>query len=106
MPLLPQQICELVLKLRPQCQIFQATSSKIFGNSKVSPQDEETPCQPQSPYEIAKAYAHHVIGAYRTKYRLHTSSGIMFNHESPRRPPSYVFAKEVLRCRRSVYRTA
>ena len=91
--LLPQQICELVLKLRPQCRIFQATSSEIFGNSKVSPQDEETPCRPQSPYGIAKVYAHHVIGAYRTKYRLHASSGIMFNHESPRRPLSYVSQK-------------
>jgi len=91
--LLPQRICELVLKLCPQCRIFQATSSEIFGNSEVSPQDEETSFRPQSPYGIAKAYAHLVIGAYRKRYRLHASSGIMFNHESPRRPLSYVSQK-------------
>ena len=82
--LLSQQVCEIVLKLCPQCRIFQATSSEIFGNSTISPQDEETPCRPQSPYGIAKLYAHNIIGAYRTKYRLHASSVIMFNHESPR----------------------
>jgi GDPmannose 4,6-dehydratase len=91
--LVPQQICELVLKLRPQCRIFQATSSEIFGNSAISPQNEETPCHPQSPYGVAKLYAHLIIGAYRAKYRLHASSGIMFNHESPRRPLSYVSQK-------------
>jgi GDPmannose 4,6-dehydratase len=91
--LLPQQVCELVLKHCPQCRIFQATSSEIFGNSTISPQDEETPCRPQSPYGIAKLYAHNIIGAYRTKYRLHASSGIMFNHESPRRPLPYVSQK-------------
>ena len=91
--LIPQQICELVLKLRPQCRIFQATSSEIFGNSTTNPQDEETPCRPQSPYGIAKLHAHLTIGSYRTKYRLHASSGIMFNHESPRRPMSYVSQK-------------
>ena len=91
--LVPQEICELVLKLRPQCRIFQATSSEIFGNSAISPQNEETPCRPQSPYGIAKLYAHLTIGSYRAKYRLHACSGIMFNHESPRRPLSYVSQK-------------
>jgi GDPmannose 4,6-dehydratase len=91
--LIPQQICELVLKLRPQCRIFQATSSEIFGNSAINPQDEETPCRPQSPYGIAKLYAHLTIGSYRAKYQLHASSGIMFNHESPRRPLSYASQK-------------
>jgi GDPmannose 4,6-dehydratase len=89
----PQQICETVLKLRPQCRIFQATSSEIFGNSAISPQNEQTPCRPHSPYGIAKLHAHLTIGAYRAKYRLHASSGIMFNHESPRRPLSYVSQK-------------
>ena len=91
--LVPQQICETVLKFRPQCHIFQATSSEIFGNSAISPQDEQTACRPHSPYGIAKLYAHLTIGAYRTRYRLHASSGIMFNHESPRRPLSYVSQK-------------
>src|SRR5262249_50878628 len=91
--LIPQQICDTVLKLRPQCRIFQSTSSEIFGSCAISPQDEQTPCRPQSPYGTAKLYAHLVIGAYRKKYGLHASSGIMFNHESPRRPLSYVSQK-------------
>ena len=91
--LIPQTICDAVLKLRPQCRIFQATSSEIFGNTPVSPQNEETPCKPQSPYGIAKLCAHQFIGSYRANYRLHASSGIMFNHESPRRPLSYVSQK-------------
>ena len=91
--LIPQQICETVLRLCPQCRIFQSTSSEIFGSSAISPQDEQTPCRPQSPYGIAKLYAHLIIGAYRKNYGLHASSGIMFNHESPRRPLSYVSQK-------------
>ena len=91
--LVPQEICETVLRLRPQCRIFQATSSEIFGDSAISPQNEQTPCRPHSPYGIAKLHAHLTIGAYRNKYRLHASSGIMFNHESPRRPLSYVSQK-------------
>jgi GDPmannose 4,6-dehydratase len=91
--LIPQQICETVLKLRPHCRIFQSTSSEIFGNSAISPQDEQTPFRPQSPYGVAKLYAHLIIDAYRKNYRLHASSGIMFNHESPRRPLSYVSQK-------------
>jgi GDPmannose 4,6-dehydratase len=91
--LVPQQICELIVKFRPQCRIFQATSSEIFGNSAICPQDEETPCRPQSPYGIAKLYGHFTIGAYRSKYGLHASSGIMFNHESPQRPLGYVSQK-------------
>jgi GDPmannose 4,6-dehydratase len=91
--LIPQQICETVLRIRPQCRICQATSSEIFGSSPISPQNEQTPFRPQSPYGVAKLYAHLIIGAYRKNYRLHASSGIMFNHESPRRPLSYVSQK-------------
>jgi GDPmannose 4,6-dehydratase len=91
--LVPQQICELVLKLCPQCRIFQATSSEIFGDSTTSPQDEDTPCRPHQPYGITKLYAHLIIGNYRKNYRLHASSGILFNHESPRRPLSFVSQK-------------
>ena len=91
--LIPQQICETVLRIRPQCRIFQATSSEIFGRSTTSPQNEQTPFRPQSPYGVAKLYAHLIVGAYRKNYRLHACSGIMFNHESPRRPLSYVSQK-------------
>jgi GDPmannose 4,6-dehydratase len=88
--LVPQRICEAVLKLRQDCRFFQATSSEIFGDSAFTPQDETTPCCPQTPYGIAKVYAHQTIVAYRHQYGIHASSGIMFNHESPRRPLCYV----------------
>jgi len=91
--LIPQQICELVRRLRPDCRIFQASSSEIFGDSAASPQNEQTPCRPQSPYGIAKLQAHQTIGRYRAQHGLHASSGIMFNHESPRRPLTYVSQK-------------
>jgi len=91
--LVPQRICECVLKLRPSCRIFQATSSEIFGDTAVTPQNETTPCCPQTPYGIAKLYAHQAIVAYRRQYGIHASSGIMFNHESPRRLLSYVSQK-------------
>jgi GDPmannose 4,6-dehydratase len=90
---IPRHICESVLKLNPQCRIFQATSSEIFGNSVASPQNESTPCNSQSPYGIAKYQAHQTIVSYREKYNLHASSGIMFNHESPRRPLTFVSQK-------------
>jgi GDPmannose 4,6-dehydratase len=91
--LVPQRICEAVLKLRPSCHIYQATSSEIFGDTTIAPQDENTPYLPQTPYAIAKLYAHQTIVAYRRRYGIHASSGIMFNHESPRRPLSYVSQK-------------
>ena len=91
--LVPQRICEAVRRLRPSCRIYQATSSEIFGDTTVTPQDENTPCCPQTPYGIAKLYGHQTVTAYRQRYGLHASSGIMFNHESPRRPLSYVSQK-------------
>jgi GDPmannose 4,6-dehydratase len=87
------QICETVRQRCPSCRIFQATSSEIFGDSKVSPQSETTPFNPQTPYGVAKLAAHRTIGLFRRNYGLHASSGIMFNHESPRRPLSYVSQK-------------
>ena len=91
--LIPLLICETVHKRRPACRIFQATSSEIFGDNKVTAQDETTPCQPQTPYGIAKLAAHQTIGIFRKNFGLHASSGILFNHESPRRPLSYVSQK-------------
>lgn len=91
--LVPLQLCETVRKQCPNCRIFQATSSEIFGDSKISPQNETTPYNPQTPYGIAKLSAHRVIGVFRQNYGLFACSGIMFNHESPRRPLSYVSQK-------------
>lgn len=91
--LVPLQICEAVRKQRPECRIFQATSSEIFGDSKTSPQNENVPCDPQTPYGIAKLSAHQVVGVFRRNYGLYACSGILFNHESPRRPLLYVSQK-------------
>ena len=72
-----------------EARFFQASSSEIFGASEGKPQDESTPLRPSSPYGAAKAYGHLLAGAYRRR-RLFACSGILFNHESPRRPPQFV----------------
>jgi GDPmannose 4,6-dehydratase len=70
----------------------QASSSEIFGVASTFPQDEDTPVRPVSPYGAAKAFAHHMAGVYRSK-GLHVTSCILFNHESPRRPSTFVTRK-------------
>jgi GDPmannose 4,6-dehydratase len=72
--------------------VVQASSSEIFGQAERSPQDEMTPIRPVSPYGAAKAYAHHMAGVYRGK-GLHVVGVILFNHESPRRPETFVTRK-------------
>ena len=91
--LVPQQLCELALKYRPSARLFQASSSDMFGDGFAREQDETTHCVPQSPYGVAKLYAHRIIGAYRHQYGLHACCGILFNHESPLRPLSFVSQK-------------
>jgi len=89
----PQEICELLLKYKPDCRLFQASSSEIFGSEVVSAQNEQTRCVPNTPYGAAKLYAHRMISAYRKQYGLHVSTGILFNHESPKRPLVFVSQK-------------
>lgn len=89
----PQDICELLLKYKPDCRLFQASSSEIFGSVADLAQNEQTICAPKSPYGAAKLYAHRIVGAYRAQYGLHVSTGILFNHESPKRPLSFVSQK-------------
>jgi GDPmannose 4,6-dehydratase len=91
--LVPQQICELMLKHRPSARLFQASSSDMFGDGFAREQDETTHCVPRSPYGVAKLYAHRIAGAYRQQYGLHVCCGILFNHESPLRPLSFVSQK-------------
>jgi GDPmannose 4,6-dehydratase len=74
----------------PEARYYQAASSEIFGDPTVAPQTEETPLAPITPYGVAKAYAHFLVGSYRHRYGLHASSGILYNHESPRRSIEYV----------------
>lgn len=90
---LPHQLCEVLVKHRPDARLFQASSSDIFGDGFVREQDERTPCEPTSPYGVAKLYAHRIVGAYRARFGLHACSGILFNHESPYRPLTFVSQK-------------
>ncbi len=76
-----------------KCRFYQASSSEMFGKVQQVPQTEETPFWPRSPYGCAKMYAHWLTVNYRESYNLHASSGILFNHESPRRGETFVTRK-------------
>jgi GDPmannose 4,6-dehydratase len=71
-------------------RFYQASSSEIFGEPLESPQNEETPLRPLTPYGVAKAYGHFITRAYRRRYGLYACSGILYNHESPRRPVDFL----------------
>jgi GDPmannose 4,6-dehydratase len=86
-------VLEAVRDIDPAIRVFIAASGLIFGDAGESPQTEETPCRPATPYAIAKLAAHELVGAMRARYGLHASSGITYNHESERRPPSFVTRK-------------
>jgi GDPmannose 4,6-dehydratase len=73
-------------------RVVQASSAELFGQATQSPQTEDTPINPSSPYGAAKAYAHHMVGVYRQR-GLFASSCILYNHESPRRPEAFVTRK-------------
>ena len=78
--------------IQDNCHIYQASTSEMFG-STPGPQDEDSPFQPCSPYGSAKLYAHWLCDNYRKSYGMHISSGILFNHESPRRGETFVTRK-------------
>jgi len=79
-----------VLEIEPATRVFLASSGAIFGDTSESPQNELTPCRPTNPYSIAKLALHQTAGAMRARTGLHASSGILFNHESERRPEAFV----------------
>ncbi|MBI5288968.1 MAG: GDP-mannose 4,6-dehydratase, partial [Chloroflexi bacterium] len=74
-------------------KFYQASSSEMFGKVRETPQNEQTPFHPRSPYGVAKAYAHYITVNYRESYNIFACSGILFNHESPRRGPEFVTRK-------------
>ena len=77
----------------PDIHFYQASSSEMFGKVQEVPQTESTPFYPRSPYGVAKVYGHWITINYRESYNLHASSGILFNHESPRRGMEFVTRK-------------
>jgi GDPmannose 4,6-dehydratase len=86
------RLLEGVRRTGVQCHFYQASSSEMFG-SAPPPQDEATPFHPRSPYACAKVFGHNITVNYRESYGLHASSGILFNHESPRRGETFVTRK-------------
>jgi GDPmannose 4,6-dehydratase len=84
---------EAVRITKPELRIYQASTSEMFGATTESPQNELTRFVPHNPYAVAKLYGHLMVSTYRERYGLHASSGITYNHESPRRPPEFVSRK-------------
>ncbi len=82
-----------VKNTNPEIRFYQASSSEMFGKVQEVPQTERTPFYPRSPYGVAKVYGHWITVNYRESYNLHASSGILFNHESPRRGLEFVTRK-------------
>jgi GDPmannose 4,6-dehydratase len=87
------RILEAMREVCPQARFYQASSSEMFGKVLQVPQTEETPFYPRSPYGVAKAYGHFITVNYRESYDLFATSGILFNHESPRRGLEFVTRK-------------
>jgi GDPmannose 4,6-dehydratase len=82
-----------LLGLTEQTRIYQASTSELFGLVQETPQRETTPFYPRSPYGISKMYSYWIVKNYRESYGMHASSGILFNHESPRRGETFVTKK-------------
>lgn len=89
----PLNILEAIRQSSPQSKFYQASSSELFGDTSVAPQNEETPFNPNSPYAVAKLYAHHLVGLYRRAYGIFACAGILYNHEGERRGEDFVTRK-------------
>jgi GDPmannose 4,6-dehydratase len=87
------RLLEAVRKVRPQARFYQASSSEMFGKVTETPQTEGTRFHPRSPYGVAKVYGHWITVNYREAYGMYATSGILFNHESPRRGLQFVTRK-------------
>ena len=83
-------LLEAIRLVDPEIRFYQASSSEIFGEPPETPQSEKTPLAPVTPYGVAKAYAHFSALSYRHRYGLYACSGILYNHESPRRPLQFL----------------
>ncbi|HEX6924099.1 MAG TPA: GDP-mannose 4,6-dehydratase [Longimicrobiaceae bacterium] len=87
------RVLEAIRVFNPKIRFYQASSSEMFGKVREVPQREETPFYPRSPYGVAKVYAHWITVNYRESYGMFATSGILFNHESPRRGLEFVTRK-------------
>ncbi len=87
------KVLEAMRAVNPEIRFYQASSSEMYGKVLEVPQSEDTPFYPRSPYGVAKVYGHYITVNYRESYNLHASSGILFNHESPRRGLEFVTRK-------------
>ena len=87
------RLLEVIRLSAPEVRFFQSSTSEMFGASTNSPQDETTPFRPRSPYAAAKLAAHALTVSFRESYGLFSTCGILFNHESPLRPPNFVTRK-------------
>jgi GDPmannose 4,6-dehydratase len=87
------RLLEAMRNTCPDARFYQASSSEMFGDNPENPQNEDTRLMPASPYACAKTFAHNICRNYRKSYGLHISSGILFNHESPRRGETFVTRK-------------
>jgi GDPmannose 4,6-dehydratase len=87
------RMLEAMRETCPDARFYQASSSEMFGKVREVPQTESTPFYPRSPYGVAKAYGHFITVNYRESYGLHATSGILFNHEGPRRGREFVTRK-------------
>jgi len=92
----PLRLLECIKTMQPNCRFYQASSSEMYGDNPEHPQSEETRLMPASPYACAKVFAHGLTRNYREGYGIHASSGILFNHESPRRGETFVTRKITL----------
>lgn len=90
------RLLEAIREARPGARFYQASSSELFGNTDISPQNEETPFRPRSPYAVSKLFAYWMTVNYREAYGTYALNGILFNHESPRRGETFVTRKITL----------
>ena len=87
------RVLEAIRQVKPDTRFYQASSSEMFGKVRAVPQTEDTPFHPRSPYGVSKVFGHYITMNYRESYGMYACSGILFNHESPRRGLEFVTRK-------------
>jgi GDPmannose 4,6-dehydratase len=90
------RLLEALREIKPDARFYQASSSELYGNTEISPQNETTPFRPRSPYAVSKLFAYWMTNSYREAYNMYAVNGILYNHESPRRGENFVTRKITL----------